>query len=224
MHRIQAVAFDMDGLLFDTERLAAESWIAAGKTRGIPIGEEMALRTLGLDRHNTRRVFEELYGAGHDYDGIRAERLRYMFDRIERDGMPVKDGVRELLDFLDAARIPYTLATSTERSRAGRYLESAGLAGRFRYRVCGDMVTRGKPEPDIYLQAAKLLGVRPQDALALEDAPLGVEAARRAEMPVVMVPDLVQPDGETRRKTLAVVQSLRDVIPLIRAANAGTQV
>ena len=216
MERIRGVAFDMDGLLFDTERLAVEGWIRTGEKLGIPIREDAALMTLGLNRDDTRRVFESLYGTGHDYDLIRAERLRYTEEKIRREGVPVKKGVRELLDYLDGNGIPYTLATSTDRGRAGRFLDGAGLSGRFRLRVCGDMVPRGKPEPDIYLAAAGLLGLPPEQTLALEDAPLGVEAAWRAGMPVVMVPDLVPADPVTAERALLVAESLEEVIPLLR--------
>ena len=157
--QIQAVAFDMDGLLFDTERLALDAWVWAGEQIGLPIQRGIVMLTLGLDRYDTRRVFEEHYGKQDNYDHIRDLRVQYTKRVIERDGMPIRPGLMPLLDVLDARGIRYALATSTDRERAFYYLDQAGLSERFRYRVCGDMVRAGKPEPDIYSMAAQIMEV-----------------------------------------------------------------
>lgn len=213
--QIQAVAFDMDGLLFDTERLALDAWAWAGEQIGLPIQRGIVMLTLGLDRYDTRRVFEEHYGPRDDYDHIRDLRVQYTKMVIERDGMPIRPGLMPLLDVLDARGIRYALATSTDRERAYYYLDRAGLSERFRYRVCGDMVRAGKPEPDIYSMAAQIMEVEPQRCIALEDAPLGILAAHRAGCLPVMVPDLVQPDAETAAMLYAKVDRLDQVIPLL---------
>lgn len=213
-----SVAFDMDGLLFDTERLAIDSWLWAGRQVGIGIDRDIVLLTLGLDRGDTRRVFEEHYGTANDYDRIRALRIEYTKTSIERDGMPVKPGLGVLLDWLETHGVRFALATSTDRDRAGYYLDRAGLSARFVYRVCGDMVANGKPAPDIYLAAARLLGAQPGCCFALEDAPLGILAAHRAGCLPVMIPDLVEPDAATEALLYARRASLADVVPLLEDA------
>ncbi len=213
MH-IQAVAFDMDGLLFDTERLAVESWLEAGRQLGVPIERDIVLLTLGLDRDGTRRVFEQQYGTAYDYDRIREVRLACCYDSIERHGMPLKPGVRTLLDFLDARGVRYALATSTNQERAERYLRSANLETRFHAVVCGDMVAAGKPAPDIYQAACAQLQVEPCRCAAFEDAPAGIVSAYRAGCLPVMVPDLVQPDEQTAALLYARFDRLDEAIRL----------
>lgn len=212
--RIQAVAFDMDGLLFDTERLAIDSWLEVGRQLDLPIEREIVLLTLGLDRTGTRRVFEQHYGTQFDYDRIRELRLACCYESIERQGMPLKPGVRTLLDFLDTRGVRYALATSSDRERAGRYLRSAGLDGRFAGVVCGDMVSRGKPAPDIYRAACALLRVEPACCAAFEDAPAGILAAHRAGCLPVMIPDLVQPDEATAALLYARFDRLDEAVRL----------
>jgi len=215
---IHGVVFDMDGLMFDTERLALESWRFAGAQAGYDFSEAVIVETVGLDVANTKRVFLERLGADLDFDNLRKIRFQYVKDFIQRNGVPLKPGLFELLEYLKRNHYKATVATSTEAVHARYYLEKAGVIGYFAGIVCGDAVGRGKPAPDIYQAAAGILGLVPGECLALEDSPSGVLSACRAGMKPVMIPDLVRPDEATQKLLYAQVPSLSDVIALLEQA------
>jgi len=132
--------------------------------------------------------------------------------------VPVKDGLLALLDFLDGAGIPKAVATSTERTRALRLLELAGVLNRFDAVVCGDEVARGKPCPDIFLTAAARLGCDPSTCMVLEDSESGLRAAHQAGMLPVLIPDLKMPSAEVRALTFRTFQSLSGVAQFLEGA------
>ena len=164
---IKGVAFDMDGLMFDTERLAVKAWGFAGSQMGYLISEELVIKTIGLNIEDTRRVLRAHLGADCDFDALRQIRTDYATDYIEKLGIPLKTGLFELLNHLKSNHYKITVATSSDSKKAGYYLEKAGLAGFFDDIVCGDMIKRGKPEPDIYVRASEILGLSPDQCLAL---------------------------------------------------------
>lgn len=133
-------------------------------------------------------------------------------------GITTKPGLHEVLAFLEQRRVPLAVATSTHRNEAEFCLRAARLRERFATVVCGDEVVRGKPEPEIYLEAARRIGVDPRMCLALEDSNAGVVAASRAGMITIMVPDPPRvPSAEAQDAAHAVLRSLEDALPLIRA-------
>lgn len=216
---IKGIVFDMDGLMFDTERLAAKAWAFAGKQMGLDITEAMAMKTLGLNAGDTNRVLCDEVGEAFDVAAARKIRVDYVTSYIENNEIPVKSGLFELLDYLKRNHYKITVATSTERERAQYYFNKAGISNYFHQIVCGDMIERGKPEPDIYLKACEIIGVAPNECLALEDSPMGILSAYRAGMKPVMIPDLLQPDEGTNSLLFAKVPTLLDVIELLSIQN-----
>lgn len=138
--------------------------------------------------------------------------------RIEREGIPLRPGVEEIFDYLDEIDVPRAVATSTHRELASIKLGTVGLLHRIRGLVCGDEVAHGKPEPDIYLAAAKLLERDPGECLALEDSPPGVVSARKAGCITIMVPDLQAPNAVTRSMANFIYPSLGEVAKQWRLA------
>ncbi|HVI42947.1 MAG TPA: HAD family phosphatase [Anaerovoracaceae bacterium] len=216
---IKGIVFDMDGLMFDTERLSAEGWAFAGKQMGLDITENIIVKALGLSIENTKRVFLNELGEAFDFSAARKIKVDYMTSYIENNGLPMKTGLIELLDYLTVNHFKITVATSTERERAQYYFDKAGISKFFDKIVCGDMIERGKPEPDIYLTASGIIGVDPYECLALEDSPMGILSAYRAGMKPVMIPDLLQPDEGTNRLLYARLPTLLDVIELLSIQN-----
>ena len=212
---IKGVAFDMDGLMFDTERLAVKAWRFAGAQMGYRVPEELVLKTLGLNAENSRQIFTQHFGSDFDFNSARNMRVDYVTDYIRKNGMPLKTGLMELLLYLKANHYRYTVATSTDRERTAYYFEKAGISGFFDEIVCGDMIVRGKPEPDIYLKAGSIMGLNPDECIALEDSPSGILSAFRAGMKPVMIPDLIEPDKETDKMLYAKLPSLLHVIVLL---------
>lgn len=212
---IQGVIFDMDGLMFDTERIYQDAWLEAGRRLGAPITPEVVLNIRGRNIPDSRRLFAEWFHGEVDYDAVRAVRVQIANEVIDKNGLPAKPGLYELLDALDARGVKAALATSSVRPQAMRYLELAGLTDRFAASVCGDEVPVSKPDPEIFLRAAQKIGAPAGRCIVLEDSPNGIVAAHRAKARPVMVPDLTQPDDELRALCAAVVPTLADVIPLL---------
>lgn len=212
---IQAVIFDMDGLMLDTERLTQKVWHQVGEEMGYPQAEKMMSKAMGVRSDMTQRIFLEHFGQDFPFDIFVKKSKKLTDSFIEKNGVPVKEGLFELLRYLRSAHIPAAVATSTSRVRAMDYLGRARLTGFFDKIICGDMVQKSKPDPDIYLTAARAVGMTPNGCMALEDSLIGCKSALAAGMKTVMVPDLVQPEEELRARLFACVPSLRDVIPLL---------
>lgn len=212
---IKAVIFDMDGLMFDTERMYQKAWLQAGRQMGVPMEPEIVDRLRGRNREGCARVCREAFGEDFDFDAMRTACRALMARWIEEDGLPVKPGLYELLAELERRGIPAVLATSTTRDSAWGHLQRAKVDQYFLGAVCGDEVSHSKPDPEVFLKAAALAGRDPARCMVLEDSPAGVRAGAAAGCFTVMVPDLTAPDEELKKLADEILPGLRDVIPLL---------
>lgn len=187
---LKGVIFDMDGVLFDTERLTLEGWRLAARQAGYPLDDAVVLSTNGISEADTRLTFLRHYGEAYPYDALRAEMKRYK-DGCLAQGVPVKPGVQRLLQALRGQGIRTAVASSNDRVHVTDYLQRTGLLLQMDAFVCADMVRQAKPAPDVYLRAAEELGLPPETCIAIEDAPPGLVAARCAGCIPVMIPDLI---------------------------------
>jgi HAD superfamily hydrolase (TIGR01509 family) len=208
---VRAVIFDMDGLMFDTERIAVESWGRAGQLLGVDIPAGLIIETVGMNRQDAKTILMRRLGDAFPYPEARRLRIQFAEETIARDGVPIKDGLYALLDVLEGAGVRKAVATSTDQARALKLLERAKVRNRFDAIVCGDEVAQGKPCPDIFLAAAGRLGCEAHHCMALEDSEAGLTAAHRAGMLPVMVPDLKTPSAQARSLAFRVFQSLNEV-------------
>lgn len=209
--RVQAVLFDMDGLMFDTEIIYINAWKKTGKRLNIPIGDEFLMQSRGMIRKDSRQLFETLYQPSMDYEEIIELRQQFVEEELQK-GVDCKKGLKELLDYLKEQDYRIALATSTPKERAIRLLDQTNTTSYFDSLIFGDMVERGKPEPDIFIEAAKSLGQKPEHCLVLEDSRNGIVAGKRAGCQVIMIPDLILPTEEIKELTNAIFESLLDVI------------
>jgi HAD superfamily hydrolase (TIGR01509 family) len=215
--RPTAIIFDMDGLLFDTEKLYQEAILAAATEVGCELTTASFLRMVGTPWHVTRSRLIDENGATFPIEELRAAWIRH-FDAIVSTRLSLKPGVAELLDTLDELRLPRAIATSSSHKTAQHHLAAHDLVERFHEIVAhGDYAT-GKPAPDPYLEAAERLGVEPLFCLALEDSHNGVRSASSAGMMTIMVPDLLQPTDEIRGLCTFVLDDLYAVRRLVLAA------
>lgn len=212
---IRGVLFDMDGLMFDTERIGHQGWKHAGRMLDIEVPDAVIEAGRGMSVPDSRVMYRERLGQELDYDALRTLRVAYAEDIIAREGLPVKPGLRQLLEHLRAVGIPAALATATARETALRYLTMAGVDGFFTAAVCGDEVAHAKPAPDIFLAAAGALGVPASECLVLEDSPNGLRAAKAAGCKAVVVPDITPIPPESEGLWAASAVTLADVIPLL---------
>lgn len=215
---VGAAVFDMDGLMFDTERLAVEAWIEAGAEFGYEFGRPVIEGTVGFDKEGSRAALVGAYGPGLPYGSIRMRRIELSAQRIAAQGVPVKEGLVALLRFLSEKGFLLAVATSTDRARVTKLLDGAGVAGFFQAVVCGDEVSRNKPDPEIYRAAAAKLGIAPGQCLALEDSPSGIAAAHGAGMLPIMVPDIAIPDASTLSRVYRKFGSLLEVVRFLEGA------
>ncbi|MBO5282021.1 MAG: HAD family phosphatase [Lachnospiraceae bacterium] len=212
---MKAIIFDMDGVLFDTERLCMDSWIAVARENGIPDMEAFFPRCIGRNQTDTAALFREFYGESYDYEQFRQQASEKFHEDIVQKGMPVKKGVREILEFLRQRKYRIGLASSSSRPSVEEHLERTGLREYFRSLTTGDMVEHSKPQPDIYRMACESMGVDPQEAMAIEDSPNGIRAAYSAGMIPIMVPDLIEPDQEMQEKSMLICRDLLEVMAFL---------
>ena len=213
---VKGVLFDMDGVILDTEKLYTRFWCEAAHTLGFPMTFEMALGMRSLSHEVGERQLKAYLGEHVDYQQVRDKRIELMTAFINENGVDLKQGIHELLEFLNGNGLKKAVATSSPLDRTKEYLSQVGLVDAFDELVSGHMVEHGKPAPDIYLYAASKLGLKPEECLVLEDSPTGLMAAYRAGCIPVMVPDQDQPDDEVKGRVYAVVNSLSDIAQLLK--------
>ena len=209
---MKAVIFDMDGVLFDTERLCMESWCVLAREQGIADMEIVFPKCIGRNAADTQVIVSDYYGKSFDYESFRRQASDWFWQYIKDNGLPIKKGVREILTYLNKAGYAVGLASSTRYSSVVNHLEEAGIKDDFSVIVTGDMVKHSKPQPDIYLLACERLGVEPQEAYAIEDSYNGIRSAHAAGMKPVMVPDLLEPDEEMRSLSFLICKDLTEVL------------
>lgn len=212
----KAVVFDMDGVLFDTERLCRDSWIEVARQQGLPDMDRIFPRCIGLNANDSRQIVLGAYGSDFAYDEFRAKASDWFWEYIEKNGLPIKPGVKELLGWLSENHWKVGLASSTRGSSVLRHLEQAGIGAYFQTVVTGDMVEHSKPLPDIYLMACEKLGADPKQTFAIEDSPNGIRSAYRAGMCALMVPDMIEPDQEMQDLSSRIFRDLFEVLEYFR--------
>ncbi len=214
---VHAVVFDMDGLLVDTETVSREAMTLAARQQGAELPHELFVRMVGLNFATSGPLVAEHFGPAFDVPAFQAESTR-LFRAAGEMGVALKDGVVELLDLLDALKLPRAIATSSPHQDVDRNLGRHGLRQRFDAVVAGGDYPRSKPFPDPFLKAAEVLGVDPAYCLALEDSHNGIRAAHAAGMMAVMVPDLLEANAEMHALCVRVIESLHEVQGLIVAS------
>ena len=214
--QVQAVIFDMDGVIFDSERLVIECWQVIAEKHNIPDIVEICMRVQGNNREETGKRFREKYGNDFPYEAYKKE-VSGLFRHLYGGGrLPLKPGVMEILEELKRKRVPLALASSTRTDIVKLELDEAHLLSCFDAVLGGDMAPRSKPEPDIFLVAAEALGAVPANCYVLEDSFNGIRAAHRAGMHPIMVPDMQQPDDEMRRLAEVIVENLTVALDYLR--------
>lgn len=208
----KAVVFDMDGVIFDSERAVLECWLALADKYSIKNIESNFLACTGTTMKQTRKIMMEAYGPDFPYDEYAKEASIMYHQRFDGGRLPLKSGIKELLDYLKQNNKKIAVASSTRKAVVVSQLEAAGLLDYFDFVVGGEMVENSKPDPEIYLMACDLLQVSPEEAYAIEDSHNGIRSAHAAGMRPIMVPDLLLPNEEMWQKAVAVCDSLTHVI------------
>ncbi len=207
----QAVLFDMDGLLLDSERLARDAFVASCEELGFEADLKTYHQCIGSTYEKTRELLMAAYGENFPYEAIDERWSGHYHARLAKGPVPVKTGAEDLLQHLRERMVPMALVTSTRRTTALEKLEATALLEFFTCLVCGGETERGKPNPDPYLAAADALSLAADRCWALEDSSNGVRAAVSAGCAVIQVPDLVEPPIELRELGHRIVGTLHEV-------------
>ena len=212
---VEAVIFDMDGLMFDTERVFMRGYEAAGEALNLPDAAILTELTMGCSKEQEIRIIEERYpipGIGIQVFNFVRE---YLAKELEEHSVPVMPGLYELLEYIRSKNLPAGIASGSPKKVILHHLRATGTESYIQAIAASDMVTVSKPVPTIYLLCSEMLGANPEKCLVLEDSINGILAAKRAGMIPVMVPNLVQPDAETENRLFAKLHDLSEAIPLI---------
>ena len=213
MNNIEAVVFDMDGLMFDTEKLWIDAVIRANKENNYNVPVELAIECIGKRSDETNRILKEQLGIN-----INEYRLlidKYMDEDIKLNGLRIKKGLKELLSFLKSKNIKIAIASSSEIDYVKEKLKEANIDENiFDSIIGGDMVKIPKPDPYIYAKSCEILNVLPEYTLALEDSDYGIESAYKAGLKPILVPDIKEPKKETYNMAYKKCNNLLEVIDL----------
>lgn len=212
---LKAVIFDKDGTLHDTEKVYHRAWREAAEQTGVPNIMDFVALCTGTNFTRTAELWQEFYGDAFAFRPFWNLRNALYDDMIAREGVPIKDGAYELLDYLAQNGYKIALATSTNAPRVERHLVQSDMKKYFDAVVTGDTVPRGKPAPDIFLIAAERIGVSPAECMGVEDSFNGVRAVKAAGMYAVMAPDMIAPTKEILSIADVCVGSLREIIEIL---------
>ena len=212
---IEAIVFDMDGLLFDSERIVQRSWEEAGNQLGLEHMGETIYHTLGMNLAGRNHYFRNTIAKDFPCEEFAKQARIWFYKIVNEEGLPMKNGARELLEYGKANGYRMAIATSSRREYALKNLKAAKIYDFFDAGVFGDMVQHAKPDPEIYLKACDSIGAAPANCIALEDAPAGIRAAYAAGMKPIMIPDLVAPTPEIEALLYGTCDTLLCVIGIL---------
>lgn len=211
----QAAIFDMDGLLLDTEQVCMRVFQEACQAVDVPFLREVYLSIIGCNAQRINQILTDGYAPYIDYQLLHNEWRKRYNAVVLHEAIPVRPGVIAMLDWLKSQDIPCAVATSTQKEVALIKLELAGLTHYFDNITTGCEVTQSKPQPDIYLLAAKRLGIAPEQCIAFEDSNNGVRAAVAANMLTYQIPDLVEPCTEVQNLGHTIVSSMDQALAIL---------
>lgn len=216
---VSGIIFDMDGILIDSERQSNEGWLWAAGQLGVDMPMWLIDSFKGAPAELCCKFFDDYYKGVIDYWEAKELRTQHVYKIRETEGIPVKNGVKDIFEYIRNNGLKCAVATSTRRESAEKTLHEIGVWDYLDAVVYGDEVEHGKPEPDIFLRAAKAIGVNPSEAVVVEDSINGIKAGYAADMRVVHIPDTIAIDDDIRKLTYMVCDDLNGLIDVVESIN-----
>lgn len=208
---IKAVIFDMDGVIFDTEREYLNEWIMLFNEYGYKMEDNLYIPLMGTGRDNIKKTFKEHFGQDLPIEEMYIKKDKMLIEAVDKNKIALKEGAIELLDFLNSKNIKIALATSAKRERLEKQLKGANIKDKFQAIVSSEDVVSLKPDPEIFLKAAEKIGVNPENCIVIEDSTAGIKAAYNAKMIPIHVEDLKIADSEIKKYCFKYFKNLRDI-------------
>ena len=216
---VSGIIFDMDGVLIDSERQSNEGWLWAAEQLGVDMPIWLIDSFKGAPAELCCKFFDDYYKGVIDYWEAKELRTQHVYKIRETEGIPVKKGVKDIFEYIRNNGLKCAVATSTRRESAEKTLHEIEVWDYLDAVVYGDEVEHGKPEPDIFLRAAKAIGISPSEAVVVEDSINGIKAGYAAGMRVVHIPDTIAIDDDIRKLTYMVCADLNGLIDVVESIN-----
>ena len=204
------IIFDLDGTIIDSEPVAMEAWIKAGEEFGVTIQKEDLLPMIGVNEESNRRMMLDRFGGNLPFKAM-LERVREITKQSYQEGVPVKEGVKELLDLLEDFGIRRCIATSSRKTRSEDILSRIGLLREFEFLLSGEEITHSKPHPEIFELAMARMGIPSTSTMIVEDSKNGILAAKASGAISVLIPDLLPVDAIMKENADLIFNSLLDL-------------
>lgn len=214
---IKAIIFDMDGLMIDSERVTFECYQERLKDMNLTMDEEFYKTLLGKPIKGIYQRFYDVYGNDFPIENVIQDVHQLMAERFETEGVPVKKGLVELLHYLKDNNYKTIVATSSNRDRVDKILAQAKITEFFDDSICGDEVTKGKPNPEVFLKSCQKLDVNVDEAIVLEDSEAGIQASYDANIKVICIPDMKYPEKQYEEKTFKILKDLTEVTVYLKS-------
>ena len=214
---IKAIIFDMDGLMIDSERVTFECYQERLKDMNLTMDEEFYKTLLGKPIKGIYQRFYDVYGNDFPIENVIQDVHQLMAERFQTEGVPVKKGLVELLHYLKDNNYKTIVATSSNRDRVDKILAQAKITEFFDDSICGDEVTKGKPNPEVFLKSCQKLGVNVDEAIVLEDSEAGIQASYDANIKVICIPDMKYPEKQYEEKTFKILKDLTEVTAYLKS-------
>lgn len=214
---IKAIIFDMDGLMIDSERVTFECYQERLKDMNLTMDEEFYKTLLGKPIKGIYQRFYDVYGNDFPIENVIQDVHQLMAERFETEGVPIKKGLVELLHYLKDNNYKTIVATSSNRDRVDKILAQAKITEFFDDSICGDEVTKGKPNPEVFLKSCQKLGVNVDEAIVLEDSEAGIQASYDANIKVICIPDMKYPKKQYEEKTFKILKDLTEVTAYLKS-------
>ena len=214
---IKAIIFDMDGLMIDSERVTFECYQEILKGMNLTMDEEFYKTLLGKPLKGIYQRFYDVYGNDFPIEDVIKDVHALMAKRFETEGVPIKTGLKSLLEYLKDNNYKTIVATSSNRDRVDKILAQAKITEFFDDSICGDEVTKGKPNPEVFLKSCQKLGVNVDEAIVLEDSEAGIQASYDAGIKVICIPDMKYPEKQYEEKTFKILKDLTEVTAYLKS-------